>query len=195
MTHTVQRMELEVRAEFFKALGHPARLLILNLVRQKPRHGEELAAILGLNPATVSHHLALLAEAGLLSAQKDQYYQTYRLAPEALHPRLEELVSLPPANLSATVAEDAYREKVLRAFFYHGRLLRLPVQLKKQRIVLEKIVQAFEPGRPYAEREVNLALLDFNDDVAVLRRALVDQQLLLRQAGLYTRPQLEAAGA
>ena len=36
---------LEARAQFFKALGHPARLLIINLVKVKPRHTEELAAI------------------------------------------------------------------------------------------------------------------------------------------------------
>jgi len=31
---------LEARAELFKALGHPVRLLILNLIKIKPRHGE-----------------------------------------------------------------------------------------------------------------------------------------------------------
>ncbi len=187
MSQTAQEVELEKRAELFKALGHPARLLILNLVRRRPRHGEELAAILGLNPATISHHMALLAEAGLLRAEKDQYYQTYHLEAGRLRQRLEDLVSLPPANLSATVEEDAYREKVLKAFFRHGRLLKLPVQLKKQRLVLEKIVQAFEPGRAYAEREVNLVLLDFSDDVATLRRVLVEQKLLERQQGIYRR--------
>jgi DNA-binding transcriptional ArsR family regulator len=43
---------LNARAELFKALGHPARLLILNLIRMKPRHGEELAVILHLSPAS-----------------------------------------------------------------------------------------------------------------------------------------------
>ena len=193
MSQTAQAMELEARAEFFKALGHPARLLILNLVRRRPRHGEELAAILGLNPATISHHLTLLAEAGLLRAEKDQYYQTYRLEAGPLRQRLEDLVSLAPANLSASVEEDAYQDKVLKAFFRQGRLLKLPVQLKKQRLVLEKIAQAFEPERAYTEREVNLALLDFNDDVAALRRALVEQKLLERQQGIYRR-RLEAGG-
>jgi len=59
---------LEARAELFKALGHPVRLLILSLIDIKPRHGEELAAILGLYPATVSHHLARLAAVDLLAA-------------------------------------------------------------------------------------------------------------------------------
>ena len=54
----MSKMQAEVnlaeRAQLFKALGHPARLLILNLVRAKPRHGEELAAILNLKPATLN---------------------------------------------------------------------------------------------------------------------------------------------
>ncbi len=61
---------LERRAEFFKALGHPVRLLILNLVQARPRHGEELALILMLNQATISHHLGLLVNAGLLTCTK-----------------------------------------------------------------------------------------------------------------------------
>ena len=57
---------LQARAQLFKALGHPARLLILNLVQNKPRHGEELAAILRLKPATISNHLSKLASVGLI---------------------------------------------------------------------------------------------------------------------------------
>ena len=164
---------LEQRAELFKALGHPARLLILRLAAEKPRHGEELAAILGLTPATVSHHLALLSAVGLLEARKDQYYQVYSLRQGLLEQTLGDLLRF--AGSAAPAGEgDAYRQKVIGAFFRHGRLLRLPAQLKKQQIVLEKIVQAFEPGREYSELEVNRILLDFHEDVASLRRGLVD---------------------
>jgi len=64
MSKTVFEENLEARAELFKALGHPMRLLILNLVKIKPRHGEELATILGLKPATISHHLSKLTQVG-----------------------------------------------------------------------------------------------------------------------------------
>ncbi|MFN2204924.1 MAG: ArsR/SmtB family transcription factor, partial [Candidatus Promineifilaceae bacterium] len=108
---------LSQRAELFKALGHPARLLILNLVREKPRHGEELAAILGLTPATVSHHLSKLTAVGLLRSQKEQYYQMYSPAGEVLDKTLAEIVRLPQPGLTGSVEEDAYRDKVLRTFF------------------------------------------------------------------------------
>ena len=187
MTSQKAEADLEARAELFKALGHPARLLILNLAQIKPRHGEELAAILGLNPATVSHHLSLLTGAGLLTPKKDQYYQTYSLVNGALDRTLAELIHLPQAGLTSEVEEDAYRDIVLHSFFKRGRLVAIPAQLKKWQIILEKVVLEFEPGRDYTEQEVNQILLDFNEDVASLRRGLIDQKLMERDHGIYRR--------
>lgn len=178
---------LNQRAELFKALGHPARLLIMNLVRMQPRHGEELAAILGLNPATVSHHLAKLTDAGLVRAQKEQYYQMYSPVNDLLRNTLEDMVRLPQPGLKDSVAEDAYREKVLRTFLKHGRLTQLPAQLKKRLVVLEHLVQEFEPGRQYPEKEVNLILFDFHEDVATIRREMVGHNLMKRKDGVYER--------
>lgn len=178
---------LERRAELFKALGHPVRLLMLNLIRSKPRHGEELALILMLNPATISHHLNLLLDAGLLVAQKDQYYQTYSLVSQSLTRPLSDLVFMPQDNLPERLDEDAYRNKVLSTFMRHGRLVKIPAQLKKRQVLLEKIAESFEPGRSYSEREVNIILLDFHDDVAALRRGLVEAHLLTRANGIYER--------
>lgn len=179
--------DLDRRAALFKALGHPARLLILNLIQVRPRHGEELALILSLNPATVSHHLTLLSEAGLLSSHKDQYYQVYSLDSPALKKTLAELVFMPRADLPGSVEEDAYRKKVLATFMRHGRLIKIPAQLKKRQVVLEKIAEAFEPGQLYPEREVNIILLDFHEDVAALRRGLVEMGLLVRGNNIYQR--------
>ena len=70
-------ISLEQRSDFFKALGHPSRVLIVNLCKQKSRHTEELASILSITPATVSHHLKQLEAAGILEGIKDGYYQNY----------------------------------------------------------------------------------------------------------------------
>jgi DNA-binding HxlR family transcriptional regulator len=194
MSKSTVEENLEARAELFKALGHPTRLLILNLVQMKPRHGEELATILKLKPATISHHLAKLTEVGLLESRKDQYYQTYSLIGDVLAKTLEEVVRLPQPGLTAEVEEDAYRVKVLKTFFRHGRLTQIPAQLKKRLIILEKIVQEFEPEREYSEHEVNQVLLEFHEDVATLRRALIDHKLMQRDKGIYQRV-LEQPGA
>ncbi len=178
---------LAQRAALFKALGHPARLLMLNLMREKPRHGEELAAILSLNPATVSHHLAKLSEAGLVNAVKDQYYQVYSLRAEMLKPTLAEMVAMPQASLKTDAEPDAFQQKVLASFIRRGRLKQIPAQQKKKQIVLEHIAREFEPGRRYDEREVNHILLDFNEDFASLRRFLIEFKYLERADGMYWR--------
>jgi hypothetical protein len=165
---------LAARAELFKALGHPVRLLMLNLIRMKPRHGEELAVILDLNPATISHHLSKLTDVGLLTSQKDQYYQVYSLVSDVLKKPIDEVVDLPQEGLRAHVEEDAYRRKVMDTFFRHGRLVELPSQNKKKLVVLEHVLQEFEPEKAYTEHEVNQILLEFHEDVATLRRALVN---------------------
>jgi len=179
--------DLEARADLFKALGHPARLLIVNLVENKPRHVEELAVILGLSPATISHHLSRLRDAGLLRSERDQYYQTHSLAGDLWDRTLGELILMPQPGLAAQVEEDAYRQKVLSTFLRRGRLVGIPAQLKKRQIVLEKLVQEFEPDRTYTEREVNQILVDWYDDVATLRRGLIEHGLMQRESGRYRR--------
>ena len=187
MSRSSYEAGLESQAEFFKALGHPVRLLILNLIRIKPRHGEELAAILHLNPATISHHLSLMTRVGLLRSKKDQYYQSYYLMKDTLDLPLIELLDTSERNSLSSVDNDAYKEKVLGTFFKHGRLISIPAQLKKRQVILEKIVDEFEPNREYTEKEVNIALLDFHDDVATLRRGLVEHALMVREGGIYRR--------
>ena len=187
MTKSTAEQNLEARAQLFKALGHPVRLLIMNLAKIKPRHGEELAAILRLKPATISHHLGILTKAGLLSSKKDQYYQTYSIVHELLKTSLEEMVTLPQPGLPTNIEQDAYRNKVLKNFYKHGLLVSIPAQLKKRQIILEKIVEEFEPDRKYSELEVNEVLVEFHDYVASLRRGLISQKLMDRQKGIYWR--------
>ena len=187
MSKSEFELNLEARANLFKALGHPVRLLILNLAQMKPRHGEELATILKLNPATISHHLSKLTEAGLLQSRKDQYYQTYSLVGDVLEKPLQEVVSLPQPGLTDEVQEDAYRKKVLNTFFKHGRLVSIPAQLKKRLIILEKLADEFEPHRAYTELEVNQTLVEFNEDVASLRRGLISHGFMERERGIYRR--------
>ncbi len=182
---------LELRARLFKSLGHPVRLLILNLVDMKSRHGEELAEILRLNPATISHHLSKLTEAGLLESHKDQYYQVYSLTDDVLNKTIAQLVLFPQPGLSEQVREDAYRVKVLRTFMNRGRLVQIPAQYKKRQIIMEEIVKDFEPDHEYSEIEVNRILIEYHEDVAMLRRSLIDYKLMQREKGKYWRLPVE----
>jgi hypothetical protein len=89
----------------------------------------------------------------------------------------------PAPSLDADPARDA----VLRNFIRDGRLVRLPAARGKRRVVLEHLAAAFEPGRKYPEREVDAVLRCWYPDHATLRRYLVDEELMAREAGVYWR--------
>src|SRR5690606_39197114 len=88
-----------------------------------------------------------------------------------------------PAGDDVGAGHDDETAKVLRAFVRDGRLTGLPTQQSRKRILLDVICQDFEPGRRYTEREVNAVLRAWHDDVASLRRWLVDLGHLDREAG------------
>ena len=47
--------------------------------------------------------------------------------------------------------------------------------------------ELFEFGRTYTEKEVNFILLDVHEDVASLRRGLIEEKLMERDHGIYQR--------
>lgn len=187
MANSQAELNLEARANVFKALGHPTRLLMINLIKQKPRHTEELASILKLSAGTVSHHLNLLTEAGLLRSSKEQYYQNYSLQDSMLEKTLGEVVSMPQPSLEKNVSGDAYTTKVLKTFFKQGRIIKIPAQRKKLFVILAELVKAFELGRSYTEREVSILLSEYHDDFATLRRGFIEAGLMTRKDGIYQR--------
>jgi DNA-binding transcriptional ArsR family regulator len=78
--------ETRSRARRFKALGDPTRLALLEAVGRRPRTVGELAELIGLAQPTVSNHVRVLREAGLLVAGRDG---DRRLEPDV--PALEHL--------------------------------------------------------------------------------------------------------
>jgi len=169
---------------FFKALGDANRLKIVGLLAQKGYSVEELAALLALKPPTVSHHLAKLAEAGLVTARAEGYYSIYQLDREVLETAARSLFS--SEKMAAAAGEvdlDAYDRKVLDGFILpDGRLKEIPAQRKKLEVVLRHVVKTFEPGVHYSEKQVNQALSRFHEDTATLRRELVGFGFMKRDA-------------
>ena len=63
--------ELQVfKAEFFKALGHPVRIRLLEVLRHGERSVQELQAALALDQSTVSQQLAVLRAKHVVTARK-----------------------------------------------------------------------------------------------------------------------------
>lgn len=173
----------------FKCLADKSRLQILQSLAMEDMYVERLSERLGLTPPTISFHLKKLAEAGLVRSYRTQYYAMYALNRETLERRMIDLIEQPSEEADAQAQRDeAYRQKVLKAFFEYGKLRSIPAQKKKERIVLEEMAKAFEPGRTYTEREVNIILADYFDDFCTLRRDLIGEGLLTRENGMYWRP-------
>ena len=63
----------------------------------------------------------------------------------------------------------------------------MPRRMKDRDAVLAYLASRFEPGREYPEPLVNSLLLSAADDVAMLRRYLIDARLLTRDHGTYRR--------
>jgi ArsR family transcriptional regulator len=67
----VRRPLYEVKAEFFKTLGHPARIRVLELLSQRDHSVAEMLPDIGIEAANLSQHLAVLRRAGLVTSRKE----------------------------------------------------------------------------------------------------------------------------
>ena len=70
---------IAAQARIFKALGHPSRLLMVDALREGEKCVCELQALVGDAMSTISKHLAVLREAGVVSAEKRGTSIYYRL--------------------------------------------------------------------------------------------------------------------
>ncbi|MFH2204943.1 MAG: metalloregulator ArsR/SmtB family transcription factor [Elusimicrobiota bacterium] len=64
------RAQFEARARIVKAMAHPARLCMVDALAEKERCVRDLTEIVGADISTVSKHLTLLKNAGIVAAEK-----------------------------------------------------------------------------------------------------------------------------
>lgn len=69
----------EARARVAKALSHPSRLLILDVLSDEEQCVCDLTELVGSDQSTVSKHLAILREAGLIEGRKEGSMTFYRV--------------------------------------------------------------------------------------------------------------------
>ncbi len=181
----------EAMLDFVKALAHADRLKIVGMLAQKPARMAEITDGLSLPTREVFNHLAFLEYVGVVHKNEDLYeLDTNGL--ETLARRQFEGVR-PRFNAGEELEKD--RQKILATFLNpDGTIRQIPnsrTQQAKFRIILDYVLASFEPGVVYTEKEVNAILHRFNEDVAGLRRDLVDAGLMARErdGSKYWRPQ------
>jgi ArsR family transcriptional regulator, arsenate/arsenite/antimonite-responsive transcriptional repressor len=71
--------EAEIRSRIIKAMAHPVRLMAIDLLKEGEKTFSSLNAMFNLDKSTVSKHLLVLKEAGILSSRKEGADMIYRL--------------------------------------------------------------------------------------------------------------------
>ena len=70
----------QAKAEFFKTLGHPARIRILELLSERDHAVHELLEKIAIEPSNLSQQLAVLRMAGLVAQRREGLEVIYTLA-------------------------------------------------------------------------------------------------------------------
>jgi ADP-ribose pyrophosphatase YjhB (NUDIX family) len=161
-------------------LAEPERLRVVSALALGAGTIAEVADATGMEPRQVVAALRRLERGGLVSREKDRLTLHTDRFKEAAR---DAAPAGPVVPLSADPATDA----VLRAHTRDGRITGFPAAAGKRRLLLEHVAAVFEPGVRYPEVEVNAIMRAWQDDYAMLRRALIDAALLDRADGFYWR--------
>lgn len=97
----VTRPIYQVKAEFFKTLGHPARIRVLELLRDGDRTVAELIPEVGLEPSHLSQQLAVLRRARIVQSRKIGSAVVYSVT----DPRIFDLLQVAKSILTSTLTE------------------------------------------------------------------------------------------
>jgi ArsR family transcriptional regulator, arsenate/arsenite/antimonite-responsive transcriptional repressor len=70
----------QAKAEFFRMLGHPVRIRVLELLQGGPMPVRDLLAALEVEPSALSQQLAVLRRSGIVSSKREGASVVYELA-------------------------------------------------------------------------------------------------------------------
>lgn len=173
-------METEL-VKVFKSLADPVRLRLIALIVEEERCGQELAAELSVAPATVSHHLRRLRDAGLLRERSEPPYVYYRLDHDALRRAVQSVTDRKKVTELKTAGLAADKGKVIETFFDGDRLTAIPSQRRKKEIVFEEILRRIPRREVYTERQLSEYIAAIHDDFCTIRREFIMGKYMERE--------------
>jgi DNA-binding transcriptional ArsR family regulator len=91
-----------VKAQFFRALGHPVRIRILELLSEGERTVGDLQALLQLDSSGTSQHLAALRQQGVLESRRAGTSVYYRIR----DPRVSQLLAVARQILTSALTDS-----------------------------------------------------------------------------------------
>jgi hypothetical protein len=196
-----------------RAIVDPGRIRLAGLLAVRPADAVTLAAGVRRPLPAVRRDLELLEAAGVVerrtAATGEGAADVFVLRPDRIGGYAAALASLDRdraglggvergaawphdgESLAATLDRLAFgpdERKVLRGYLVDGRLETIPAKGRKRDVILRFLRErVFTEDRDYPEPEVNQRLALFHPDVAALRRYLVDEGMVTREAGRYRR--------
>lgn len=93
----------QAKAEFFRTLGHPVRIRVLELLSEREHAVHELLAAIEVEASNLSHQLAVLRRAGLVSQQRAKGEVRYSVAV----PEVRDLLLSARAILGSVIDDQA----------------------------------------------------------------------------------------
>jgi len=100
----------QAKADFFRTLGHPARIRVLELLTERDHAVHELLAAIDIEPSNLSQQLAVLRRAGLVSARREAGEVVYAVSV----PEVQDLLLAGRAILRRVAEEQASLGRELR---------------------------------------------------------------------------------
>jgi DNA-binding transcriptional ArsR family regulator len=169
-----------------KAVADPTRLRLLGMIADRARCGQDLASALGISAPTVSHHLQVLREAGLLQESREGPYRFYSIDLGALRGAAKSLSTKKSVQsfADASALPDNER-KVLQTFFDGPRLVAFPARRKKRLICFEEVLRRIPRRKEYGERELSKYIEAINPDYCTIRREFIMNGYMERDSGRY----------
>ena len=166
--------------KLFKAFADESRLKIVAALLTGPKFVEQLAGQLNISVSTVSFHLKKLQSAGVVRAEKQQYYQIYYIDKDLMGSSLASLIPKPP---EVAKGEDVFLDTVKTECFRNGRVEKLPVQLKKREMIYRIVAGKLSPDKAYTHGEVNVIIADIIDDFITAKREMLSMGVIYESGG------------
>lgn len=92
----------QVKADFFKTIGHPARIRVLELLREGERSVADMLPLVGLEQSHLSQQLAVLRRGGIVQSRKEGTTVLYSVT----DPRMFHLLETAKEILATALAES-----------------------------------------------------------------------------------------
>jgi DNA-binding transcriptional ArsR family regulator len=92
----------QLKAEFFKTLGHPMRIRVLELLSERDHSVAEMLAETGVEASNLSQQLAVLRRSGLVTARREASTVFYSLT----SPQVAELLAVARGILTTLLADQ-----------------------------------------------------------------------------------------